>query len=133
MAKNAAEYRTIKKHLDEIALSINNDLTNLRLKLIREDLITPNQGTAMRNTSVSTDDRAADFVGDILLNFIEQDSVNFFKFVNVLIASGATYKIIVKKLLDTHHTLQEPGISNTIFCLNIEATMAQCHVINALS
>ena len=112
MEKNAAEYRAITKHLYGIALSIKNDLPNLSLKLIREELITPSQGNDMRNTSVNADKRAADFVGDILLNVIEQESVNFYKFVNILIGSGPTYKCIVEKL---NNTLQEKQRENTAF------------------
>ena len=106
MAKNTSEYDAIIKYIDKIALSAESDLIDLSLRSTREGLITPTQGQEMINTCMTPKHRASVFSYTIL-DRVQQNSDNYYKFVDVLRESELTHTDIVRQL----DAIKKPGIA----------------------
>ena len=53
MAQNTSEYDTIRDHFDTIALSIQNDLTQISSKFLTVGLLNQHQARAARNSNTA--------------------------------------------------------------------------------
>ena len=96
MAQNTSEYETIIEHFHTIALSIQNDLTQISSKLLTVGLLNQDQARAARSSSTAKEYRAAE-VTDIILTRTQLDRNNYYKFIELLRKGGKTYGDLVKK------------------------------------
>ena len=101
MGVNSAEYKTLKKHTNELCLTVKADLIGLGGALFADDLITKEQNDDLSNQTHARRDRAAKLIG-LILDKVELDPQNYHTFIGVLERRDlAQYGRIVRQLQET--------------------------------
>ena len=114
MGQNSAEYRAVLKHMNDLLLSIENDLSAVIANLTSRLLISPEQGRAIISMAAAriNKDGAYELLY-IILNKIEINEENYHKFVRVLMDGGATYTAVIKQLESTYASFAPSTCAST--------------------
>ena len=92
--KNTEEYRKVKKSFAKISAAIAGVIGPTCNELLSVGLITNGQKEAARNGMIGASDRASDLVS-LILNKVDQDSQNFYTFVEVLKGDLETFQTVL--------------------------------------
>ena len=92
--KNTEEYGKVKKSFAKISKAIAGVIGPTCNELLSVGLITNDQKEAARNGMISVGDRASDVVS-LILSKVDQDSQNFYTFVEVLKGDLDTFKTVL--------------------------------------
>ena len=92
--KNTDEYKTIKKSFAKLSAAISPVLSSTADQLLSTDLINNSQKQKAKNPNTDANDRASELMS-LILTKIDQDSSNFYKFVDVLKEDLDSFKTVL--------------------------------------
>ena len=116
---DTAEYKTIIKCTVELITAVRSNITALSGHLLSNDLITSNNDTDLRDTTLRSElDRAAKLV-ELVRCKVQLSPDNFHKFTKVLEGEKESYEDIIIVLRKTLDSFKEGNYSILVYIDNV--------------
>ena len=106
------EYRTMVRCTRDLRTAVKAHLFSLGASLVSEELISPDNDSDIRDTSLSESERTARLI-EILQLKVKLEPQNFHSFISILNSDRATYKDILKILREKYANLESGQSTDT--------------------
>ena len=109
-SEDSPEYRTIIKACSCLTFAIQHTLFSLSSDLITTQLITPEIGTSLTNSSRGKTERALELV-TLVTHKIKQNARNYHVFIEILTKNEIYYQEVLQQLSSIYSTLKTSTVA----------------------
>ena len=112
------EYKTLVGCASKISTAIQHNLADISSRLLSAGLVTPEQSSQLRNSSISESERASRLVS-FIINRIQLEPRHYHAFINVLSELSPIYNDLLLALNETYSNLGgELSSFSATLCIN---------------